>query len=219
MENQKYTTHKEVAHRLALEITSKPIYEYQVVEWSQELETDILGEYSHFVQILEQTIQIDTVTKKALMPANVYRILDIYTDPDNRNSVLRPQNLGTHLQFDSDTNNTSAYIDYLGMPFYNNENDDSDEMNGFPLIFKDHVLACVAYCRWKLFYEDYLLGKIHPQAWQDINMRKEAEIIAALSNSSRNETIRDKEDIQIIRANLVPNYGRRAQIKRLYGTD
>jgi hypothetical protein len=178
------------------------------------LETDVLGDYDSFTQILEQSINIDQTSKKAELPVNLFRLLDVYTDPDDRNSVERPQNTGTHLQFDSDYVGTSVYIDYLGMPF-----ETEDDSPTYPRIYRSHILACVAYCRWKLFYEDYLLDKISSNSWQDINMRKESEILAALSSTSRFETTRDKEDIQIIRANLVPNYGRKAQIKRLYGTD
>jgi hypothetical protein len=199
-----YTTHREILSRLRMSIKSKPIYEAEILMWCQILEVEILADERFFYKIREHKVPVLQENPKFCeIPVNVFKIRDVYTDRKNRDTRNSPFvnhfNTGDQLVFNQDFKGEYVYLDYLGMPFMT-------EAPYYPLILKGHELACEAYCKYKLFEEDILLGKMSGEL---LIQTRDQEILAAKSATERFKTRADKDMEQFILKDMIPNYGRR----------
>lgn len=203
MLNMMYTTHREIMSRLRMSIKNKPIYEADILAWCQILEIEILADEKFFYRIQAQKLPvIQENPKYAAIPTNVFKILDIYTGShrDTRKAGhVRAFNTGDQLVFNQDFNYEYVYIDYMGMPFM-------EEPPYYPLILKGHELACEAYCKYKLFEEDILYGKINGEY---LIQTRDHEIMAAKVATERFKTLQEKDMTQFMLKDIAPNYGRR----------
>lgn len=207
MLNMMYTTHREIMSRLRMSIKNKPIYEADILTWCQILEIEILADEKFFYRIKGQRLPvIQQNPKYAEIPANVFKILDIYTDSSYRDTrqaghvrQVKAFNTGDQLVFNQDFTPEYIYIDYMGMPFM-------EEPPYYPLILKGHELACEAYCKFKLFEEDILYGKINGEY---LIQTRDHEILAAKIATERFKTLQEKDMTQFMLKDIVPNYGRR----------
>lgn len=207
MLNMMYTTHREIMSRLRMSIKNKPIYEADILTWCQILEVEIIADERFFYRIKGQEIEvIQGNPKYAAIPPNVFKLLDVYTDGRSRNTRVSPHtrhvnvfNTGETIVFNKDFVGTSVFIDYLGMPFM-------DEPPYYPLILKGHELACEAYCKYKLFEEDILYGKINGEY---LIQTRDHEILAAKIATERFKTLQEKDMTQFMLKDMIPNYGRR----------
>ncbi len=199
-----YTTHREIMSRLRMSIKNKPIYEADILAWCQILEVEILAEESFFYHIKGQGLVVHNQNPKfAEIPVNVFKLQDVYTDPKNRNSRLSPfvmyDSTGDQIVFNDKFKGDHVYIDYMGMPFM-------DEPPYYPLILKGHQLACEAYCKFKLFEEDILYGKINGEF---LIQTRDQEILAAKASTERFKVLNTKDMTQFVLKDIIPNYGRR----------
>lgn len=108
-------------------------------------------------------------------------------------------NTGEQLVFNKDFKGEYVYLDYLGMPFMEVE-------PYYPLILKGHELACEAYCKYKLFEEDIMYGKINGEL---LIQTRDQEILAAKIATERFKTMQEKDMTQFMLKDMVPNYARR----------
>lgn len=212
--NSRYTTHLEILNRLSRIIKSKEISPDDVLEWCQQVETEMIMDPDGFYNILEHELDVIKISSQyqAVLPVNVYKLKDVYTRKSDPHSRIPFRNTGTHIILNTNKKYQRLYINYLGMPF-------QEEPPYYPLILKGHELACEAYCKRQLYEEDFLLGRMNSNGWQQILYDLNNEIIAATVDNERHKTVDDQDKIQIIRANMIPNHGRKAIEKDMYGTD
>lgn len=150
--NTKYTTYKDIYNRLKSRLKGKPIDEMDIALWCSECEIEHIGDVDKFQHITEYELSVSNY--KALLPCDVYRILNVYTD--SKYEVPNKHD-GAYLLFDPSMKETTLYLDYYGIA--------SDPDTGFPLIKKGHEAACEAYCLTSIYYEDFINGNIDGQRW------------------------------------------------------
>lgn len=192
--NFEYTTYKDIYNRLKSQIRGKTIQELDVAQWCSECEVEQIGDVERFVEVLKEPI---TVTDyKALIPCNAFRILDVL---DGGGNQINPQRNGAYVLLPSNYGYTSIYLSYHAIA--------TDPDTGYPLIKKGHEEACLAYCIYKAYYEDYLTKAIDGQQWNFIVQEKEGKIQATKYTAIRNMTIRDKERINRAHARMFERIG------------
>ena len=192
--NHLYTTHHNIAARLSRTIKTKNFNEDDIIEWCQEVETDILQQVDLMYNFLE--VELTVTNYKAFLPCNIYKIMDVYTTPDQRSSRIPYIDLGSYISFDTNQTLSSIYIDYKGMPV--------DLDSGLPLIIRGHEMACEAYCIWKIYTEDILNDKISIDSKNRIESRKDSELAACFSTSYRFKDRARMNNEMIIMGNWVP---------------
>lgn len=198
--NFKYTSYWDIWARLSRVHTNKKFSPSEVVEWASEVETDILGDVEGMHHYMRVPLHVYNLT--ALLPCNTYRLLDVFTGVDKR---IEYSVQGDYIAFSSgqtfskdEKNHDVVYINYEGIAIGE---------DGYPLIRKGHELAVEAYCTWKVYYEDFLTGKLDGQRWSFINQQKEQELNAA-TNGFRHWDNKDLERIHMIKMNMIPKIGK-----------
>lgn len=161
----KYITAHTIGSRIARNNKTIEFDIYDIVEWCAEAEINI-GDFEGFQRY--NNVSITVKDKKALLPCNVYRLLQV---KGAGSAVYNYENNGTYLIFQDNSSQGSSsaganppntgelqlFIDYLGIPI--------DPDTNFPLIKDGHQEACYWYCMTKLMLEDYLNRKIDEGRW------------------------------------------------------
>lgn len=198
--NNRYTSYLDIWARLSRVHTTKQFSPNEVIEWCAEVEHDILEDIEGFALYKQVPLVVNNL--QALLPCNLFRLMEVFISNDRR---IKYSNQGDFIMFDSiqtfNKNNQGqdiVYISYYGIPV--------DPKTGYPLIKKGHELACEAYCTWKVYYEDFLIGKIDANRWSFINQQKENELNAAM-NGFRHWDKAQLEQISIIKMNMIPRIG------------
>ena len=168
----------------------------QVLEWSAYAQINELG-VAHdffFFKDIELTLEDDTNTnyKKAIMPCNVFRLLDVY---DNNVSRVSYRSDGEYFYFNDPPD--KVYIKYYGLPV-------TEE--GRPLFIKGHEVALAYYCLYNHFEEPFILGEFDGQRFAYLEQRWFDEREKARSIFRRKTRGEIEEMLQII-ANVVPKIG------------
>jgi hypothetical protein len=198
----KYTSYLDIAQRLAKTHPNKSnlLQPQDVASWCAEVETQMIGDIEAFRTYVDQKFIVSS-NRQVLVPCNVYKILDVFRDPGTYYSRIDYYNNGSYLNFsttqtfpkDTDGNDV-IYINYKGIAV--------DSETHYPLIKKGHERACEAYCMTKIYYEDFLNGKINIQAWSELHQ----ELDNALLTAKRPFKDMDNQkmlEIQYIRSNMV----------------
>ena len=174
---------------------NKQINEGDIVEWVAECETDYLQDIDNMIGF--SGIGLTVTRGKALMPCNVYRVMTVYTQRGNRGTQPPFRRVGRWLYFNNDFVAPMVYIDYYGVRV--------DE-SGYPVVMESHKQALEAFCVYKLYYEDFLLGKMQGMAWgviQEDMINKCRETIYDF----RRFTQEDLNQLHYIQYNMVPKIG------------
>jgi len=199
--NQKYTTAEQIMQRLAMEpaLRDKDFNIDEVVQWCAECTIEVIG--SPVAMYNYQKVALKVRENLALLPCNVYRLLDVFSNGDRRYSNY--QNDGVHLIFSS--NFVPVDIDKDGdrVIFINYRGIAVDNKTGYPLILKGHEIACISYCKWKLYELDYMNNRIDQNRWNYIVMQKQDQCQAA-NNGIRHETNDDMRRMLTVTWNMIP---------------
>ncbi len=197
--NNKYVTAENIMARLSMMHKNKSFNIDEIVQWCSECVIEVIGNPISMYDY--NRIKLIVNNYKALLPCNVYRLLDVYDSNDNR--ITNYYNDGSHIIFSSDAvfetdelGQNVVYINYYGIAV--------DSKTGYPLIMKGHELACEAYCACKLYLEDYLTGKINGQQWQYLDQQKTIQCEAA-NNGVRHESNDDMRRFMNVVLNMIPN--------------
>lgn len=196
--NQKYTTAENIMARLSSTIKNKVFDIEDIVQWCAECTIEVIG--SPMAMHKYNKLKLVVEHQKALLPCNVYRLLDVFNHGDVR--IEEYYNDGTHIIFNSSQNfdtdqlgQNVVYVNFLGIAV--------DTKTGYPLILRGHELACVAYCTKQLYREDFYSGKIPLTVWRDIT--DEASIqCAAANNGFRHHTNDDMRNMLLQVHNMIP---------------
>jgi len=93
-QNQKYITAETILSMLSSYIKKKEVDINDIIEWCAECEITVLGDVEQMHKYF--MIPITVTNYKALLPCNVYRLLDVFDCGDNR---INHYNDGSHLVF------------------------------------------------------------------------------------------------------------------------
>lgn len=163
-----YTVAASVARNLGLRDAHNHIMDF--IEWAFEAEIKI-GSKDTFA---EKTVEIDVYNKKAKIPCDLYKMLDItqggnYIEPTS--STFRSngtQKASTYYSDDayihlsSGDNGSKVLISYLGI-----QTDDE----GYPYIETSHIDAVSAYIMWKHKAREYYAQKLPQYIYKDLEQR------------------------------------------------
>ena len=197
--NNKYITAETIMNRVA-SVHKERSQEFDVndyIEWCAECETEYLGDVESMTLYKEVELVVDN--GQALLPCNLYRLLDICTSdsmtPQNREPYY---NDGTYLHFNDDFDADKIYINYYGIAI--------DTDTGFPVIKKGHEQACEKFCIKKIYEELFYLQKLNANVWAEINTELTLELSAA-DGSVRDFSRNDLQEISKIIGNMLPQIG------------
>lgn len=155
-----FTTHKEIANRLATVISQKNIQEANIMEWCQQAENEHIIDMN--VMWRYKNVPLMVEDRKALLPCNVHRILDVFSTPNNRGSRLQYATNNAYIDLDNSFKGDVVYLNYIGMPV---------DHDGVPMIAKGHETACELFCYTKIYFEDNLQGKIRGDLYESWEQR------------------------------------------------
>ena len=192
--NHLYTDHKNIYARLTRKVKSKRIDEGDIIEWCQEVEIDIIQDMDNMYKFVEAEFTVEN--NRVFLPCNVYKILDVYTTPDDTTSRIYYYKAGSFISFDAAESYTTIYIDFIGSPV--------DLETDVPLIIRGHEIACEAYCMWNIYFEDIISDKISIDAKNRLESRKDNELAACLSSSERHRDRQDRNRDMTIMMNWTP---------------
>lgn len=200
-DNHLYTDHNEIIARLSLRIKKKDFSEVEIMTWCQEVETHHIKDTNtmwRFLEVALETHDYSNDYKMVELPCNIYRLLDVYGDPNNPISHLESKFLNKDNKINLLVENKGQkyiYINYIGTPI--------DE-NGTPLIAKAHIEACITYCLMMLYYEDYL-ERQNPVATE--LERKFSGQMAHAKNSVRHLTKEHFNRLNVINGDMIESIG------------
>ncbi len=176
---------------------------HDIIEWCGIAETRYIKDIDLMVPVYE--VPLTVVNSQALLPCNIYRILDVY----DGNSTLIDFKFNSHGTYlvnlkyrdrDSAYTEDTIYINYMGTPI--------DEDTGYPLIIKGHENACEMFCKIRAFEEDAVLGKISYPMWDSWNMKFSGMISNAAQNPYRHKTKVYLKELEIIKGDMFPQIGK-----------
>lgn len=166
------------------------IQKTQATEWAgyaQMHDLVIIREWFLF-----KNVQLDIEQKKALLPCNCHKLLDVYREDKTR---IKFRHDGSYIFFDDTYDD--VYINYRGFPV-------DDE--GRPLFIRGTEMALARYIIKNMHEQDFLTGKLDGQRWQYlIEAWEDARDVARanLRTLTRNEI----EEMLQINADMVPKLG------------
>lgn len=193
MTDPKYTTFKEIYTRVSSVIKGKFINPADVLNWAVECEVEWIMDFPAFIPYYE--VRLDVRDKQARVPAYCQRILDVYKNPDDQSSHVKYYHQGVYINLNSDYELDYIYINFIGIPI--------DPETDTPLIRRGHEEACVQHILCKLYYEDYLNGKISPQIYAREESKRDLYVRAAQSDISAFSR-RELMEIAAINLNMIP---------------
>jgi len=196
MENSKYFKAEKIFARLNSIHKHKmsPIGIGTIIEWCAEIEVEVIGNWAQFERY--DKYEITVADGKALLPCNIYRILDVYDSGDTR--IMKYHNNGACISFSeyggSISDGYKLYINYLGIPI--------DLETEYPLFLRGHEQALFAGCVLKLYTEDYSLGKMRGDVYQ--NMVTDYEVaLRSANNGFRHFSRNDAKDYLAVVCNAI----------------
>lgn len=188
--NQLYTGVDAIAAQIADLYPGLELSKTKVMEWSayvQMHELVLIKEWFLF-----DNVQLDIDQKKALLPCNVHKLLDVWSTTYGR---VKFRNDGVYLYFNEPF--TDVYIKYRGFPV-------TEE--GEPLFIKGTEKALARYCIRNAFEQDFITGKLDGQRWSYIMGEWEMERDQARSRvATLNRN--DIEKLLQINADMIPKLG------------
>ena len=193
--NTKYITHEVIHADLSRTYKDKDFDNNDILEWCQIVECRYIKDIETMYKYIG--VALTVTDNKTLLPCNIYRLEDIYTNPTGSKSFLDCSNNGEYLMNIPDGYNT-IYINYVGTPI--NE-------EGMPLIAKGHENACEKYCLLQAYMSEYLNNQISPQIYTNWEIQFSGQISNSRYNF-RHKTRKEIDDINIIRGNSIPLIGK-----------
>jgi hypothetical protein len=187
--NGKYVSVKTIGARIARNHKHLQFDIYDVVEWCWDVVKNT-GMFKGFERI--DNLEIEVKDHKALLPCNIYRLLNIYKNgcKVNAGSFV---NDSVYINFDNDSC-TKIKIDYLGIPV---------DKEGFPMVFEALEDACFWYCMTKLLFEDYISGKIDDTRYRFLE-DKYGYAVGRAKSTFRWESRNDMDEVTMIMINMIP---------------
>lgn len=160
-----------------------------IIEWVMDCEINHIANMRDWTLFTDISLTVDQ--KKAELPCNVYKLLEVRQDGE----LIKFFNNGTYLFFDDNYDNIT--ITYRGLTVLE---------DGTPLIIRGHETACARFCIVNLMEADYISGKMDGQRFGYLNdkwyeARDEAR--ASMRHLTRNEIT---EMLQI-NADMIPVLG------------
>ena len=194
--DQKYISHKAIAADITRVYKNKPVNLDDILEWCSQVETRYAIDVDKMVLYLKVPLEVDLETSppQALMPCNVFRLLDVFNDGEEYTNYY---NNGSYLILPANYNEEYVYLNFVGTAI-------SDE--GDPLIIKGHENACETFCKIRLFEEDVAYGRFNQQMWA---MWKEefSGQVAASKCDMRHFDRQHFNKLNIIHGNMIPKIG------------
>jgi len=175
-----------------------------IVEWCGDVETNYINDVDLMVRF--KNVPLTVTNGNVLLPCNIHRIIDVYTEGDRiidfklNSSGAYMTDLKYHDSFDSEFDETTIYLNYVGIPV--------DPETGYVLIAKGHEIACETFCLMRAFEEDVAMGKFNMNFWARWEAQFPGQIINALSNPFRHKTQQHLKDLETIRFNALPRIGK-----------
>jgi len=191
--NSKYFTAEKIYTRLVDRYRKKMggVKIGTIVEWCAEIEIEVLGNWKQFQRF--DKYEMEVVSGKALLPCNLYRILDVYDSSEKR--IMNYHNNGVYLSFSDYGDNkpsdgSKIYINFLGIAV--------DPESGYPYLLRGHEQALFWGCVVRLHDEDFSLGLINANAYSDMVLKYEAALNAADSGFRHFSKNDEKEYMAVI---------------------
>lgn len=151
---------------------NKSIEYYDIVEWCARVETLHLADIDKMFYF--EGDEFEVKDGMVLLPYNMFRLLDVYTDPKNSNSIINKiGNNGSVLYGFNMPDGKKIYLNYIGIPITD---------TGIPLIIKSHEEACGFFCRCRLFEEDMANGNFNANLWMMWDSKFSNAVTAAKQN-------------------------------------
>jgi hypothetical protein len=192
--DSKYVSHHVIHADIARVYKSKSIDINDIMEWCAQVDTRYITDVDKMVLYLQVPLTVDTDNHQALLPCNVFRILDVYDDDDE---IVSFYNNGTYIILPEDYVDESVYINYVGTAIAD---------NGEPLIIKGHENACETFCKLRLFEEDMTLGRFPAQIWIMWDNQFSGQCSASM-NDFRHFSREYFNKLNVIQGNMIPKIG------------
>lgn len=202
--NSRFVSHKVILSRLNRVYRNNQFNEGDVMEWCAEAEREHLANVDTMILYLEMPFEVippaaNGLQPSILLPCNIYRILDVFSDANNKKSFVENYNEGSYLYLPVNYDKQYIFLNFVGLPI--------DE-NGDVLIVKGHEQACETFCKIKNFEEAAMTGKFDIRLWLEFEQKFSGQIANSKYSVMRTMQRSDYNKLLIIRGNMVPKIGR-----------
>lgn len=195
--DSRYVSHHVIYADITRKHRQKTINIDDVMEWCGICETRYTKDVDLMAWFVAVDLEVDTDNKRALLPCNVFRIFDVFSDENDDSSRVEYYNTGTYLSLPEDYALDYVFITYAGIPV--------NEL-GEPLIIKGHENACETFCKLQIFEEDVCYGKFD----KDMYLRWDDKFSGQLINAKTDMRHFDRDHFNkliVIRGNMIPKIG------------
>lgn len=200
---ESFITPEIIFHKLAQMFSnSKVLSDDDIYEWCFESEVNHIAEVDDMTLYTDVILNVDTLSKKAILPCNIQRLVEVY---DNNDTPIKYIKLPpSYIKID--TNDTTVKISYYGVAV--NE-------EGLPYLPSHHMSALETYCTLKIVEPDAIMGRYPYQIYKDLQQTYSNKIIAIKQSwKSKNHNYSNK--IDAIRFNMLPVAAQRRLLHKYY---
>ena len=196
-----FTTPSVIFHRISEKFKGETISESQITEWCFDAEVNYIAEADDSRIYKDVPLDINPITKIAILPCNVIRILDVYDSNEAPTSYtsLPPSRIKIN-------DATTAKISYVGL----NVDD-----NGEPYFRSSHVPALETYCTVKILEGKALMLKYPYQIYKDMEQKFSNQIVA-IKQSWTNRDHQTSNRMDAIYYNMLPVAAQRRLYHKQY---
>lgn len=206
--NHLYVTYKQIKANLGLVLQKKNIQELQIMSWSAECERDYIQDIITMYKFLNVGLVTESYSSNydiVSLPCNIYKILNIYSDPSNPISQIKWKyiNKENTLKILVEKGHQAVYLDFIGIAV--------DE-EGIPLIARSHVPAVETFCTMKIYYEDFLEGI--SQSYLYLEQKFSGQMIA-IRQTMRHVDPMMLNDLNVINGDMLESIGNMRIINKM----
>ncbi len=187
--NNKYVGIETVLAQITSIYKSINLTKQDIIEWVMDCEINHIAAVRDWTLFVDVPLEMDQ--KKALLPCNVYKLLEVRKGGD----FIKFHNNGTYIFLNE--NYADLTITYRGIAVME---------DGTPVIVRGHEDACARFCIMNHFEEDFAFGKMDQTRYgfiQDKWYEARDNARASLRHLTRNEI----EELLQINADMIPLLG------------
>ncbi len=194
-------THEVILEDLREKFPNKDWNEESIYRWCQQTETIYIADPDSMVRYLE--IPIDVTGGKVQLPANLYKLLDVYDNRDGNARRVRYNRMKSVLKQLVNESDSRKYdgdviwLNYIGTAL---------DSNCMPLIDENHFPSCETLCKINGFELEATYGEINMSIYMDWKQRFDGMIQGAKSDI-RDWDSQTWKDLLVIHGNEIPKIG------------
>lgn len=199
---QLFTNPETIFHRLTGSFPDKSISKDNIYEWCFDAEVNYICNENDMVLYDNAELEIDSISRKAVLPCNVFRLVNVYDCENNplKYTLLPPSYIKLDCQEEK------VFVSYYGLGV------DDD---GAPYVPSNHIPALETFCQINIIKPDAIALKYPYNIWKDMKQTFSNQVIAIKQSWARRDH-QFSNRMDAINFNMLPLAARRRLLHKYY---